>query len=137
MKLTARQEKFIEEYLQSGNATAAYRSVFGCKADSARAASANLLKNANVRARLAELQAAVNNEKILTAQEIQTLLSSIGRRELTETIYLPSGKQVQRPVSVKDSIMALQTLAKIQGLFVAKAEVELSGAMPVVIVDDI
>lgn len=54
-----------------------------------------------------------------------------------ETLYLPGGEQVQRPLSVRDSIMALQTLAKIQGLFVAKAEVELSGAMPVVIVDDI
>ncbi|MBQ3452482.1 MAG: terminase small subunit [Selenomonadaceae bacterium] len=137
MKLTARQERFIEEYLQSGNATKAYQSVFGCKAESARASAATLLRNVNVRARLAELQSAVMNEKILTAQEIQTLLSSIGRREVTETIYLPSGEQVQRPVSVRDSIMALQTLAKIQGLFVAKAEVELSGAMPVVIVDDI
>ena len=137
MKMTARQEKFCEEYLQSGNATAAYQAAYGGKSDSSRASASALLRNANIRSRLAELQAAVTNEKILSAQEIQTLLSSIGRREVMEQIYLPNGEQVQRPVSVRDSIMALQTLAKIQGLFVSKAEVELSGAVPVVIHDDI
>lgn len=136
MKLTARQEKFIEEFLQTGNATTAYLSAYGGKSDSARASASALLRNVRIQQRLAELQAAVTNEKILSAQEIQTLLSSIGRREVTETIYLPSGEQVQRPVSVRDSIMALQTLAKIQGLFVQRNEVEISGSVPV-IVDDV
>lgn len=137
MALTARQEKFIEEYLQTGNGTAAYQAAYGVGADSARASAPNLLKNAKVQARLSELQAAVTNEKILTAQEIQTLLSAIGRREVQEILYLPNGEQVQRPVSVKDSIVALQTLAKIQGLFVNKTEVDIQGVLPVVIRDDV
>ena len=136
MSLTARQEKFIEEFLQTGNATQAYQMAFGCKSDSARASASALLRNASVQARLAELQSAVTNEKILTAVEIQTLLSAIGRREVMEVIYLPNGEQVQRPVSVKDSIAALQTLAKIQGLYINRAEVEFSGA-PIVIKDDL
>lgn len=136
MKLTTRQEKFIEEYLQTGNATQAYQAAFvGCKSDSARASASALLRNASVQARLAELQSAVTNEKILTAVEIQTLLSAIGRREVMETLYLPNGEQVQRPVSVKDSIAALQTLAKIQGLYINRAEVEFSGT-PIIIKDD-
>lgn len=137
MALTARQEKFIEEFLQSGNATQAYQAAYGGKSDSARAAASALLRNVNVQKKLSELQAAVTDDKILTAQEIQSLLSSIGRREVIETLYLPNGEQVQRPVSVKDSITALQTLAKIQGLFINRQEVDLNGVMPVVIRDDI
>ena len=87
--------------------TQAYQAAYGVGADSARASAPNLLKNAKVQARLSELQTAVTNEKILTAQEIQTLLSAIGRREVQEILYLPNGEQVQRPVSVKDSIAAL------------------------------
>ena len=135
MALTARQEKFVQEFLQTGNATQAYQAAYGGKSDSARAAASALLRNVKVQQRLSELQAEVTNEKILTAQEIQTLLSAIGRREVQETLYLPNGEQVQRPVSVRDSITALQTLAKIQGLFISKSEVDVSVA-PVVINDD-
>lgn len=135
MKLTTRQEKFIEEYLQTGNATQAYQAAFGCKSDSARASASALLRNVSVQARLAELQSELSSEKICAAVEIQTLLSAIGRREVMETLYLPNGEQVQRPVSVKDSIAALQTLAKIQGLYINRAEVEFSGT-PIIIKDD-
>ena len=60
------------------------------------------------------------------------------RRELVEEIYLPNGERIQRANSVRDALKAAETLAKISGMFApSKSEVEISGAVPVVIYDDI
>lgn len=134
--LTARQEKFIEEFLQTGNATQAYQAAFGCKSDSARASASALLRNASVQARLAELQSKLSNKKICAAVEIQERLSAIARREQYETVFLPNGEQVQKQTSIRDSVRALELLAKINRLLVSKAEVDISGVMPVIIKDD-
>lgn len=136
--LNPKQEKFCIEYLQSGNAAAAYKSAFGIVNDNAaRASSSRLLKNPAIQARLSELQAQVTNEKILSAQEIQERLSSVARREVYETVTLPNGQQVQKPTSIRDATRALELLAKINGMFISRQEVDLQGVMPVVIHDDI
>lgn len=136
--LTKRQERFCFEFVRSGNATQAYCRAFNTnKKDSARAAASALLRNANVQQRLSEIQAALQTEKICAASEVQERLSAIARRETTETVYLPNGQQVQRQTSIRDSVRALELLAKISGLFVNKSEIELQNAPTVVIVDDI
>lgn len=135
--LNPMQERFCIEYVKSGNGKASYQSAFGVtNGGTARVNASKLLKNSEVQARLAELQAEVANEKICAAREIQERLSSIARRELYETITLPNGEQVQKPTSIRDSTRALELLAKINGMFVTKSEVELSAVVPVVIHDD-
>ena len=136
--LNPKQEKFCIEYLKSGNATAAYKAAFGIVNDgTARANSSRLLKSPAVQKRLSELQAAITNAAICDAKEIQERLSSIARREVCETVTLPNGAQVQKQTSIRDSVRALELLAKISGMFISRQEVELSGLIPVVIADDI
>ena len=138
MKLSAQQEKFCLAFVQSGNAAEAYRQAYSVtNTGTAKANGSRLLKNPAVQSRIAELQAKVENEKICTAKEIQERLSAIARRELTEIVCLPNGQQVQKPTSIRDATRALELLAKASGMFITKAEVELSAVMPVVIRDDI
>lgn len=136
--LSPKQEKFCIEYLRCGNATAAYKAAYSVTNDgTARVSACKLLKNPAIQARLAELQAEVANEKICTVQEIQERLSAVARREVYEIITLPNGVQVQKQTSIRDSVRALELLAKINSLFVVKQEIDLSGSLPVIIHDDI
>lgn len=136
--LNPMQEKFCVEYVGSGNGKASYMKAFEVtNSGTARVNASKLLKNPEIQARLSELQSKVASAKICAATEIQERLSSIARRELFETITLPNGAQVQKQTSIRDSVRALELLAKVNGLFVNKSEIELNGAMPVVIKDDI
>lgn len=136
--LKAKQERFCVEYVASGNAAAAYRLAYGTVNDgTARANASKLLRNPQVKTRIQELQAQVASAAVCTAQEIQERLTSIARREQTDTVYLPNGTCAQRPTAVRDSIRALELLAKISGMFITKAEMDMQGIMPVVILDDI
>ena len=136
--LNVQQERFVVEFVANGgNGTLAYQSVYNSDKDTARANSSRLLRKPEVQARLKEIQAEANGEKIMTAQELKERLTSVARREVTETVITSHGKTIEKPVSVRDSIVAMQTLARISGLYVNKQEIELSGAMPVVIRDDI
>ena len=137
-KLTEKQNQFCLEYLKTGNGARAYETAYGVSNDrTARVNASKLLRKPQVQTRLAELQAEVESEKILSAREIQEMLSSIGRRELYETVYLPTGEQAQKQTSIRDSCRALEILAKINGLFVVKQEIDINGALPVIIRDDI
>ena len=136
--INVQQEKFCVEFVANGgNGTLAYQAVYHSDGNTARVNASRLLKKPEVQERLKELQAVTNSEKILSAQELKERLSAIGRREVTETIYLPNGEQVQKPVAIRDAIRAMETLARISGLYVNKSEVDLKGVAPVVIVDDI
>ena len=136
--LNVQQERFVAEFVANGgNGTQAYQSVYNSDKDTARANSSRLLRKPEVQVRLKEIQAAISNPKILSSQELQERLSAIARREVNETIITPHGKIIEKPVSVRDSIVAMQTLARISGLYINKQEIELNGVMPVVIYDDI
>ena len=138
-KLNLRQEKFICEFITSGNATAAYRLAYGSSVgdNTARANASRLLADTRIQDRIKEIQSEVVSEKICDSIELQEFLSRVIRRELTEEIFLPSGERIERPNSVRDALKAAETLARISGLFINRAEVEISGSMPVVIRDDI
>lgn len=131
MGLTARQEKFCLEYITSGNGTKAYQLAFGTKESSARAAASALLRNVTIQERIAELQSAVEEEQIASAREIQRVLTMILRREVTDTVFLPKGEQVERPAAIRDVLKAAELLGKMQGLF--KQEINIKSVTPVVI----
>lgn len=132
-----KQERFCVEFAKSGNATAAYVAAYGGNSESARSKASHLLQNVAIQERLAEIQSEVASKAICDCEEIQRRLSEIARRETVEEIFLPNGDLVQKKTSVKDSLKALETLAKIRGMFISKSEVDLCGNIPVVIVDDI
>ena len=81
LKLTPRQEKFVNFYLQCGNGTEAYKKAgYNVKNDeSAKVGASRLLTNINVKQRLSELREEIQNENIATIREIQETLSEIMR----------------------------------------------------------
>lgn len=138
INLNPKQEKFCCEFIACGNATAAYKVAYPNVGDNtARVNASRLLADKRIQVRLKELQADMTSEKICDSVELQEFLSRVVRRELTEELYLPSGERQERANSVRDALKAAELLARISGLYVTKAEVDVQGVVPVVIHDDV
>ena len=138
INLNPKQEKFCCEFITCGNATAAYKVAYPNVGDNtARVNGSRLLADKRIQARLKELQSDMTSEKICDSVELQEFLSRVVRRELTEELYLPRGERQERANSVRDAIKAAELLARISGIFVTKAEVDVQGALPVIIKDDV
>ena len=123
--LTPKQEKFCIEYMKCGNGRQAYINA-GYKRgkDSTIDVNAcNLLKNPKVKARLAELTEEAKNASIADIQEMQETLTRIIRQAFEEEIITNEGK-VLKTASIKDVISAINTLGKMQGLFIDKVETD-------------
>lgn len=136
LSLNVKQENFCLHYAKTGNATESYK-IAGYQAKTegaAYAASNRLLKNVKVKARLAELAAELAGEKIASIKEVQERLTSILRGELQEEQVIVEGcgdgvseaKIVKRQPQLKDVIKAGEMLAKMQGGFDSKLQVELT-----------
>lgn len=151
VELNVRQEAFCLHYAKTGDAAKSYREA-GYKAKSAGAIYANanrLLKDDKVQERLRELAAEIASDKIASIKEIQEYLTSVMRRELSEHVvvtlsekkstYVPDadGKMrkqtiekefpqvIEIPAKLSDANKAAETLAKMQGAFDSKAQVEI------------
>ena len=153
--LTPRREAFCMCYVKlGGNATQAYKDAgYRVKNDNSAAASASaLLRNPNVKLRIDEIRqelhskqidtiadrtAAIKAKNIMDIAEMQERLSAVARQEATEEYISSSGETMERKVSMKDALKAMELLGKMQGAFLDRQQVEMSGAMPVVIKDDV
>lgn len=85
-----------------------------------------------IQARLKELADEISSAKIADVRELQERLTKIIRGEVTEEIILPSGERIEKQVSIRDILKAIEILARIQGLFVDKQELKFKNA-PVII----
>ena len=136
MALQTRQELFCLEYIKDGNATqAAIRA--GYKPKYAGTNADKLLKNTNIRARIDELMAEVQQEKIADAEEVLRYLTSVIRGEATEEVAVgtPIGTEIiTKRIGGREQVKAAELLAKRYGLLTEN--VKLSGGLPVQIVDD-
>ena len=136
MALQARQELFCLEYIKDGNATqAAIRA--GYKPKYAGTNADKLLKNTNIRARIDELMAEVQQEKIADAEEVLRYLTGVMRGEITEEVAVgtPIGNEIiTKHIGGREQVKAAELLAKRYGLLTEN--VKLSGGLPVQIVDD-
>lgn len=134
MALSVKQEKFCLEYAKSGNQRQAYYAAgYKCKSDEAADSNASrLLRNAKVKARLAELAEEIKNASIADVIEMQQTLTSIIRQELEEEVivvesigdFLSEARKMEKKPAIKDVINAINTLGKMQGLFVDKVQQE-------------
>lgn len=163
-KLTLKQKKFADEYVISGNATAAYKLAYpSVKKDSvARANGSRLLTNANVSNYIEERLEEIQSEKVADQQEIMERLTRIGRREEMEyqvvtlrtkedrwvnvgtekkpvlkkqSVDIEEEKIVPIPAKLSDANKALELLGKRYAMWTDKQEV--SGDLSVTFVDDI
>lgn len=135
-KLSARQELFCLEYIKDGNATqAAVRAGYSPK--TAYSTGQRLLKNVEVRARIDELMADLQQEKIADAEEVLRYLTSVMRGEATEEVAVgtPIGTEIiTKHIGGREQVKAAELLAKRYGLLTEN--VKLTGGLPVQIVDD-
>lgn len=137
-KLTLKQQRFADEYIISGNATAAaIKAGYSKKYTNTNVS--KLLQNTTIRAyidkRLAELKA----DKIADQTEVLEFLTAAMRGEVTEPILKNSGDFEQVVVEVKPSVatrkQAAELLGKRFGLWIDRREVEHTG--DVTFIDDI
>lgn len=137
--LNVKQEAFCLHYAKTGNATESYKQAgYNPKNDNSAGANARrLLQKDKIKARLAELSEELASEKIANIKEVQERLTSILRGEIQEEQVVVEGcgdgvseaKIIKRQPQLKDVIKAGETLAKMQGGFDNKVQVELT--MPV------
>jgi phage terminase small subunit len=93
-----------------------------------------LLKNDDIKARLAELAEELATEKIAGIREVQERLTSILRGELQEEQVVVEGcgdgvseaKVIRKQPQLKDVIKAGETLAKMQGGFDSTVQLKLT-----------
>lgn len=150
-ELSVRQEAFCLHYAKTGDAAKSYREAgYKAKSPGAIYASANrLLKNDKVQERLREIAAELASDKIASIREIQEYLTAVMRRQLSEHVvvtlatetstYVPDAEGKMRkqtvkeekpevikiPAKLSDANKAAETLAKMQGAFDSKAQVEI------------
>ena len=153
---SVKQEKFCLHYAQTGNATESYKEAgYSAKNDNVAAVSAaKLLRTPKVMERLQEIADELKSEKIADIEEIQEYLTSVMRREHCEhtvvvlsketSKYVPDENGTMRkqtvkeeypkivsiPAKLSDANKAAETLAKMQGGFDNKWQLELT--VPVV-----
>lgn len=114
MKLTAKQRKFCDEYIKSGNATEAYfKAGYQIKSnEAARANASRMLTKANIKEYIETRLKRLESKKIAGAREVLEYLSSVMRGEQTESVATAKGVYDNVPVSAKDRISAAKELLK-------------------------
>lgn len=114
MKLTAKQRKFCDEYIKSGNATEAYfKAGYQIKSnEAARANASRMLTKANIKEYIETRLKQLESKKLAGAREVLEYLTSVMRGEQTESVATARGIYDNVPVSAKDRISAAKELLK-------------------------
>lgn len=123
-EISQAQKNFVDYFIESGNQTEAYKKAYPkCKNDNSAAASASkLLRNNKVKQYLNARMAAVDSDKIATAEDVLEYLTSVMRGEEKDQFGLDA--------SLSDRTKAAELLGKRYMLF--KEQVEHSGAVDIV-----
>lgn len=135
--MNAKQRKFCDEYLISGNATdAAIKAGYSPK--TAKQIGSENLAKPDLRAYIDEQLEKLHSAKIADAGEVMEYLTSVMRGQHTEQVLMLVGDGIQTvtdiDVAAKERIRAAELIGKRYALFSDK--MDLSGAVPVVIAGD-
>ena len=128
-KLSKSQKIFADEYLIDLNATQSYLKAYPeATYNTARTEGSKLLANPNIKAYIDEQMAKKQDERIMKQDEILRLLTSIARGEQTEQTLQLCGdgcqELVDKDISAKDRLKALELLGKRYGTFADKVIVD-------------
>ena len=139
--MTPRQEKFCIEYLIDLNATQAAIRAGYSKKTADRIANQNL-RRLEIQSRIKKMRDEYYDKTIMSAKEVEYLLSKAGRGELKEEVVVVEGvgdgfsesKIVKKHLSAKDRIKALELMGKRHHLF--EDQNSKTGEEEVQIIDD-
>ena len=118
MKLTAKQQKFCDYYIETGNGSESYKRAYtSCKKDdTARVNASKLLTNANIVEYIEERNKLLENDRIADMKEVKEFWTTTMRNERVED---------------KDRLKASELIAKTNGAFLDK--VEHSGGLDIMV----
>lgn len=114
MKLTEKQKKFADYYIELGNATQAAIKAGYSKKTANTIAAQNLAK-LSIKNYIDERMEQIASERIMSAQEILERLSLIASAEITETVVVANAEgysEVEKPPDFKVQIQAMKELLK-------------------------
>lgn len=139
MKLTEKQKRFADYYIETGNASDSYKRAYDCSSDKTASVegSRNLAKP-SVKKYIDERMKSINSETIATQQEIMEYLTNVMRGETSEEMPVPTKKGIviaEVKASIKDRTKAAELLGKRYVMWTDRKEIE--GNIGVTIVDDI
>lgn len=121
-KLTLKQQRFIDEYIISGNITQSAIKA-GYKPKSARQMGGETLRKPYIKAEIDRRLAELQTEKTMDMQEVMERLASFGRGMVAEEQVTNSGEIVQTKTKNSDQIRALELIGKRYGAWTDRKEV--------------
>lgn len=135
-KLTEKQKRFCEYYLQTGNATESATRAGYSKKTAKVTASENLTKP-NIRSYIDERMEKADKERIASANEVLMYLTSVMRGKEDEEVIVIEGegdgcssaRKIRKELSAKDRLRAAELLGKRHRLFIDKIESEVTQAV--------
>ena len=136
--MTERQKRFVDAYIQTGNASEAAR-LAGYSRKNVDVDSAKLLVNPSISREIEKRLKELESERTADVKETLEYLTSVMRGEKTEIVVVVVGtgkgfsksEKVEVPTSTRDRLKAAEHLLKVHGAF--KNEVQVTSAVPVVI----
>lgn len=114
MKLTEKQKKFADYYIELGNATQAAIKAGYSKKTANRIGPENLSKLV-IKKYIDERMEQLASERIMSAQEILERLSLIAKEDIKETVVIANADgylEVEKPPDFKTQIQAMKELLK-------------------------
>lgn len=131
-KLTVKQQKFVDEYIKTGNATQAAINA-GYSKKTARQIGADNLSKAYIREYINEKMQVLDAKKTMQIKEIMEELTSIARGEIREERLDKDGNIVETRPLFADRLKAMDMLGKRYGMWNGMAQ---EAASQTVIIDD-
>ena len=141
MKLTEKQKRFADYYIETGNITEAAVKAGYSKKTARVIGQENLLKPA-IKGYIDEKLEAMQDERTASAKEVLEFLTKSMRGEIKEEVVVVEGtgdgtseaRTVKKQLGLRDRIKSAELLGKRYRLFTDKVEVE--GVVPVMIVGE-
>lgn len=124
VKLTIKQENFCNAYVETGNASEAYRRTYNCsgsKPEIINVRACELLKKGNIVVRVKELQDELKKKSDFTKDEAISILSDIARSNIVDVLDIKNNNSFTTilvkdistlPNSVQRAIFSLKSTDK-------------------------
>ena len=141
MKLTEKQKRFADYYIETGNATESARRA-GYKGKNLNNVASENLAKVGVKSYIDEKLKVLENERTASAKEVLEFLTKSMRGELDEEVIVVEGtgdgtseaRKIKKQIGLRERIKSAELLGKRYRLFTDKVEVE--GVVPVMIVGE-
>lgn len=142
MKLTEKQKRFADYYIETGNATeAAVRAGYSKKYANTNAS--KLLQNTTLKSYIDERLKQMDEKRVATAEEVMKYLTSVMRGETQSEVvvvenvgdFMSEARTMNKAPDEKERLKAAELIGKRYGIWTDKQNIEVQGA--VTFIDDI